>query len=140
MQQKEYDNAHPVILPDKGTTGPVKWIDPAFVPENWHRFWLPGYWADQGVKDLHGILYFRKEIEVPASMTGMPAKLFLGCIVDADSTFVNGKFVGNITYQYPPRRYSMPSGLLKAGKNIIVIKADQYWRKGWICSRIKIIR
>ena len=107
---------------DKGISGPVNWTDPDFVPKNWHKFWLPGYWADQGVKDLHGIIYFRKEINVPASMTGMPAKLFLGRIVDADSTFVNGKFVGNITYQYPPRRYTVPSGLLKPGKQYYCYK------------------
>ncbi len=63
-------------------------------------------------------------------MTGMPAKLFLGRIVDADSTFVNGKFVGNITYQYPPRRYTIPSGLLKPGKNIIVVKLVNDYGKG----------
>lgn len=127
---KEADDVLSTSSPDKGITGPVKWIDPDFVPENWHRFWLPGYWADQGVKGLHGILYFRKEIDVPASMTGVPAKLFLGCIVDADSTFLNGKFVGNITYQYPPRRYNLPQGLLKTGKNIIVIKLTNTSEKG----------
>jgi sialate O-acetylesterase len=115
---------------DKGISGPVNWTDPDYVPKNWHKFWLPGYWADQGVKDLHGIIYFRKEINVPASMTGMPAKLFLGRIVDADSTFVNGKFVGNITYQYPPRRYTVPSGLLRPGKNIIVVKLVNDFGKG----------
>jgi sialate O-acetylesterase len=111
-------------------TGPVRWTDPAYIPENWHAFWLPGYWADQGVKNLHGIVYFRKEIDVPMAMTGMPAKLYLGRIVDADSTFVNGKFVGNTTYQYPPRRYSLPSGLLKPGKNIIMIKLTNSAGKG----------
>jgi len=115
---------------DKGLTGPLRWTDPAYVPEKWHSFWLPGYWTDQGVKGLHGIVYFRKEITVPYSMTGVPAKLFLGRIVDADSTFVNGKFVGNITYQYPPRRYSLPPGLLKPGKNTIVIRVTNSAGKG----------
>jgi sialate O-acetylesterase len=127
---KEYADAHPLNVPDKGNIGPVNWTDPDFIPENWHKFWLPGYWSDQGVKGLNGILYFRKEINVPVSMTGMPAKLFMGCIVDADSTFVNGKFVGNITYQYPPRRYNLPSGILKPGKNIIVVKLINYAGKG----------
>ena len=63
-------------------------------------------------------------------MTGKPAKLFLGRIVDADSTFVNGQFVGNITYQYPPRRYNLPTGLLKPGKNIIVVKIVNSAGKG----------
>jgi len=126
----EYADAHPLILPDRGTIGPVQWTDTSYVPANWHTFWMPGYWADQGVKGLHGILYFRKEIEVPVSMTGVPAKLYLGCMVDADSTFVNGKFAGNITYQYPPRRYALPAGLLKAGKNLIVIKLTNTGGKG----------
>lgn len=127
-------NSTPVNIihpePDKGISGPIKWTDPSYVPENWHKFWLPGYWADQGVKDLNGILYFRKEIEVPASMTGVPAKLFVGRIIDADSTFVNGEFVGNITYQYPPRRYNVPAGLLKPGKNTIVVKVTNTSGKG----------
>jgi sialate O-acetylesterase len=127
---KESTSPIPITESDKGMTGPVKWTDPAYVPENWHSFWLPGYWADQGVKGLHGTIYFRKEIDIPVSMTGMPAKLYLGRIVDADSTFVNGQFVGNITYQYPPRRYGLPSGLLKAGKNIIVIKVVNSAGKG----------
>jgi len=116
--------------PDKGISGPVKWTDPAYEPVNWHKFWLPGYWADQGAKGLNGIIYFRKEVDVPASMTGVPAKLFVGRIVDADSTFVNGQFVGNITYQYPPRRYDVPAGLLKPGKNIIVVKVISTFGKG----------
>ena len=63
----------PMMEPDKGLSGPKTWFDTTYVPEGWHKFWLPGYWADQGVKGLNGVLWFRKEIDVPASMTGMPA-------------------------------------------------------------------
>jgi sialate O-acetylesterase len=115
---------------DKGMTGAVKWYDTAFVPEGWHKFWLPGYWADQGVKNLNGVVWFRKEINVPASMTGKPARLFMGRIVDADIVYVNGIQSGSITYQYPPRRYDLPSGLLKPGKNIIVVRVTNNSGKG----------
>ena len=118
------------LPPDKGMSGPKKWYDTTFVPEGWHKFWLPGYWADQGVKKLHGVVWFRKEIDVPASMTGVPAKLFVGRIVDADQTYVNGILVGGITYQYPPRRYSLATGLLKPGKNIIVVRVINNMGKG----------
>ncbi|MDB5010050.1 MAG: sialate O-acetylesterase, partial [Mucilaginibacter sp.] len=47
--------------PDKGLSGPKPWYDPTFIPEGWHKFWMPGYWADQGVKDLNGTVWFRKE-------------------------------------------------------------------------------
>jgi sialate O-acetylesterase len=42
--------------------------------------------------------------------------------VDADELYINGKLVGNTTYQYPQRRYQVPEGLLKAGVNIFVIR------------------
>ena len=131
---------HPAVIPtpnpsedkkwDKGLNGAIKWYDIAYQPKNWHQFWLPGYWDDQGVKNLNGVVWFRKEIEVPAQMAGKPAKLFMGRIVDADETYVNSVEVGNITYQYPPRRYTVPAGLLKAGKNLIVVRVTNFSGKG----------
>jgi len=118
------------MLMDKGTNGTKSWYDITYVPDGWHKYWLPGYWDDQGVKGLDGVVWFRKEINVPVSMTGKPAKLFLGRIVDADNVYVNGVLSGSITYQYPPRRYNLPSGLLKPGKNIIVIRVTNNAGKG----------
>jgi sialate O-acetylesterase len=115
---------------DKGMGGSKPWYDITYIPESWHKYWLPGYWDDQGIKGLDGVVWFRKEINVPASMTGKPAKLFLGRIVDADNVYVNGVLSGSITYQYPPRRYNLPSGLLKPGKNIIVIRVTNNAGKG----------
>ena len=119
-----------INLHDKGLNGEKTWFDTTYKALNWHHFWLPGYWADQGVKGLNGIVWFRKEINLPASMAGKPAKLFMGRIVDADDAYVNGVLVGSTTYQYPPRRYQLPAGLLKAGKNLIVIKISNTAGKG----------
>lgn len=115
---------------DKGLASEIKWYDPKYQLKNWHPFWLPGYWADQGVRDLNGIIWFRKEIDVPATMAGKAAKLFIGRIIDADETYVNGQLVGNTTYQYPPRRYEIPAGLLKPGKNLITIRLTSTSGKG----------
>jgi sialate O-acetylesterase len=116
--------------PDRGLEGALKWYDTSYVPLGWHKFWLPGFWADQGVKGLNGVVWFRKEIEVPASMEGKTAKLFIGRIIDADETYVNGVKVGNITYQYPPRRYDVPAGLLKTGRNILTVRVTNTAGKG----------
>ncbi|TFF37524.1 sialate O-acetylesterase [Mucilaginibacter psychrotolerans] len=115
---------------DKGTSGAIKWYEPSYIPNNWHKFWMPGYWADQGVKGLNGVVWFRKEVNVPVEMAGKAAKLFLGRIIDADETYVNGKLVGKITYQYPPRRYEVPAGILKAGKNVIMVRVTNSAGKG----------
>jgi sialate O-acetylesterase len=122
--------ARPMRHPDLGMAASLKWYDINYVPEGWHPFWLPGYWADQGVKGLNGVVWFRREIDVPASMAGKPAKLFVGRIVDADETYVNGVKVGNITYQYPPRRYDIPAGVLKEGKNLLVVRITNTTGKG----------
>ena len=55
-------------------------------------------------------------------MAGKPAELLLGRIVDSDSVFLNGKFIGTTGYQYPPRRYQIPENLLKEGKNTLVVR------------------
>lgn len=119
-----------INLADKGFTGTIPWYDTGYVPKGWHTINIPGYWEDQGIKNLDGIVWYRKEIDVPASMTGIDAKIFMGRIVDADFLYVNGKLAGNITYQYPPRRYVLPAGLLKPGKNSIVIRVINYSGKG----------
>ena len=99
-----------------------KWVDPGFDDTGWEQFTIPGYWPGTGTGFLNGAVWFRKKIEVPASLIGKSAKLELGRIVDADSVFINGKFVGTTSYQYPPRRYELLSDILKEGMNTIVIR------------------
>jgi sialate O-acetylesterase len=115
---------------DLGLTGSVRWYDTTYIPKNWRTINIPGYWEDQGVKDLDGVVWYRKEFDLPASMTSGPAKIALGRIVDADFLYVNGKLVGNTTYQYPQRRYQIPAGLLKTGKNILVVRVLNTSAKG----------
>ncbi len=118
------------VQQDKGLSGPLPWYDLAYIPKEWHPVNVPGYWEDQGVKDLDGVVWYRKEIDVPASMTGKPARVFLGRIVDADVLYINGKQVGNTTYMYPQRRYNVRADLLKTGKNILVVKVTNNAGKG----------
>ncbi len=115
---------------DKGLTDDIKWYENEYTPKGWRNINIPGFWEDQGLRDLNGVVWYRKEIDIPASMAGTPAKLFMGRIVDADFIYVNGTKVGNITYQYPPRRYEIPKGLLKEGKNTIVMRVLNYSGKG----------
>lgn len=110
-----------IWLLDKGEHG-EKWFDVNYNASSWPVIRIPVLFRDWGLNHINGVVWLRKEIEVPASMTGKPAKLLLGRIVDADSTYINGQFVGTISYQYPPRRYDISPGLLKAGKNVIVVR------------------
>ncbi len=113
---------------DLGQDG--RWFDPAYQPIGWQSYWLPGYWNDEGIRNLNGVVWFRKEVDVPSEMTGRKDSLFLGRIVDADQVYVNGRLIGEVTYQYPPRRYALPDGLLKPGKNLIVVRVSNTAGKG----------
>lgn len=123
-------NRQPGPPQDKGLAGPKPWYDITYIPRGWRTINIPGYWEDQGIKDMNGVVWYRKEIDVPASMIGKPARVFLGRIVDADVLYINGKQVGNTTYMYPQRRYNVSSNLLKTGKNIFVIKVTNTNGKG----------
>jgi sialate O-acetylesterase len=73
---------------DKGLTGPLPWYDTAYIPKGWKQIGIPGYWEDQGIKDLNGTVWYRRTIDVPPSMINHPAKVFLGRIVDADILYI----------------------------------------------------
>jgi sialate O-acetylesterase len=115
---------------DKGLTGEKKWYDETYMPKGWKNINIPGYWEDQGIKDLNGTVWYRREFDIPASMIGKAAKVFLGRIIDADELYINGKRIGNTTYQYPQRRYAVANDVLKAGKNIFVIRVRNDAGKG----------
>lgn len=115
---------------DKGLNDSVKWFDPAYSLKNWHNINIPGYWEDQGIRDLNGVVWYRKEIDLPASSAGKEAKLFMGRIVDADIAYINGRQIGSTGYMYPQRRYTVPAGLIKSGKNTIVIRVQNNYGKG----------
>lgn len=115
---------------DLGLEGPSKWFDVSYVPKGWRPINVPGYWEDQGIKDLNGVVWYRKEVDIPASMVGKSAKVFLGRIVDADELYINGKQIGRTTYMYPQRRYPVPADVLKAGKNVFVVRVTNNGGKG----------
>lgn len=123
-------NNRPPKAEDKGLTGAKPWHDPTYIPKGWRTIAVPGYWEDQGIRDLDGVVWYRREIDIPASMTNVPAKVFLGRIVDADALYINGKQVGNTGYMYPQRRYNLPAGTLKPGKNLFVVRVTNNFGKG----------
>ena len=108
---------------DKGNKDPLHpWYDPDLADQGWDSMTVPGFWADTKLGPINGVVWFRRNFTVPSSMADKAATAILGRIVDADSTFINGKFIGTISYQYPPSRFDVPAGLLKEGQNSIVVR------------------
>ncbi len=115
---------------DLGLESKPHWYEEAYQPKGWKPINVPGYWEDQGIRDLNGVVWYRKEIQVPVSMTGREAGLWLGRIVDADEVYINGQKTGGFTYMYPQRRYKVAPGILQPGKNILTVRVTNYGGKG----------
>ena len=95
----------------------------------------PGY-ADADVDDTQwpivnqegwmwrgtGSVWLRQHIIINKEHAGKPARLLLGTLFDQDITYLNGREIGHTYYQYPPRRYDIPEGLLHEGDNVIAIR------------------
>ncbi|MDR6968515.1 sialate O-acetylesterase [Flavobacterium arsenatis] len=96
---------------------------------NWQQMNIPGYWASEELGYLHGVVWFRKEFNL-SKIDQKTAHIELGRIVDADSVFVNGNFIGTTSYQYPPRKYTFDTKFLKEGKNEIVVRVINNSGKG----------
>ena len=69
-----------------------------------------------------GSVWLRQHININKERAGKPARLLLGTLFDQDVTYVNGQEVGHTYYQYPPRRYDIPEGLLREGDNVITVR------------------
>ena len=69
-----------------------------------------------------GSVWLRQHIIIDKEHAGKPARLLLGTLFDQDITYLNGKQIGHTGYQYPPRRYDIPEGLLREGDNVIAVR------------------
>ena len=75
-------------------------------------------WSWRGI----GSVWLRQHIYIDKEHAGKPARLLLGTLFDQDITYLNGKEIGHTYYQYPPRRYDIPEGLLQEGDNVIAVR------------------
>ena len=132
---------------DKGfKKGNYVWSQENVKTKAWDTINIPGEWSSEK-EPFSGVAWLRKEIEVPEHLAGQPALLVLGKIIDADKTFINGQLVGETGYRYPPRRYPVPAGVLKAGLNTITVRviseqgtgrfvADKTYQLQWPDTRL----
>lgn len=112
---------------DPGLTSPVKWYAENADDSDWtavdlvNTRWGQDY--ERGsYRPVNGAHWLRRHVNLTAAQAQGEATLRLGCIEGADSAYVNGKFVGTVGYQYPPRIYKVPAGTLHEGDNVVAVR------------------
>lgn len=93
------------------------WNKPGYDFSSWPTVDMFSDWSH----GKNGSYWFRTTVDVPKELAGKKAVLRFGAMKDADTIFVNGEYVGNTTYEYPPRVYRVKEGLLREGSNDIVV-------------------
>ncbi len=99
---------------DQGySNGKAVWASRDFDDSGWNKMPLPGLWEDQ-MTGFDGIVWFRKTVELPASMRGKELTLNLAMIDDNDLTFCNGEVIGSTDGYDKLRVYQIPARLTKS--------------------------
>jgi sialate O-acetylesterase len=107
---------------DIGSAPGEEWSIQAFDDRAWKTMRLPTYFELAGLPDFDGIVWFRKEVDLPENWAGKKLELHLGPIDDRDTTFFNGVKVGARNFYDQSRDYVVPGELVKAGHNVIAVR------------------
>src|SRR6266498_5483458 len=131
-RQKEYANALAEwegknLYNDPGNKGEtLGYAASTTAISDWKEMNLPQFFETAGL-NIDGAVWFRKEIDLPASWASKDLMLNLTAIDDYDTTYFNGTRIGGIGRETAdsyaaPRRYKVPGSLVHAGRNLIAVR------------------
>lgn len=95
----------------------LRWNEQGYDFSSWKTVDMFSNWSGR----KNGSYWFRTTVDIPKELAGKKGILRFGAMKDADTIFVNGQYVGNTTYEYPPRVYQVNEGILREGRNDIVV-------------------
>ncbi len=107
---------------DPGSANGLGFADPMIDVGGWKTMNLPALWEGAGLPDFDGIVWYRRDFDLPEDWNGKDLNLHLGAIDDRDTTWVNGSKVGEMNDWSHQRIYKVPKKLLKPGRNTIAIR------------------
>jgi len=111
------------------------WAEIDFDDSGWDTMALPGFWEQNALPDVDGVVWFRKEVEIPSSWLVDDLTLSLGIIDDTDVTYFNGEQVGAIgleteMYWNTPRVYTVPADIVREGRNVVAVRVFDHYLGG----------
>lgn len=118
-------------LPIFFDTSDSEWTQGVFDDSGWESTPMPFVFP----VDFDGEYRHRRKINLSATQAMNIKTIELGAIDDFDQTYINGHMVGQTDMVTPqfwsvPRRYTIPSGVLKEGENIIAVRTYDWTGAG----------
>jgi len=96
---------------------------PDFDDSTWPALTAPGNWESLGIKELsnfEGIVWMRREVDVPAAWAGHDLTLKLGRVQDLDVAYWNGAELG-FKNSSLASEFTVPRDQIKTGRNVISV-------------------
>ena len=108
----------------------------------WKSVNLPMRWSDDPVrKNVDGIEWYRRTIDIPAEWSGKECFVELGAVDDADILFVNGLPVANtIADVGASRRYRIPGSMVTSGPCTLALEVLDLHGEGGFMSPPEAMR
>ena len=116
------------------------WYKPETDEADWKEMELPKEWAGTELKNIDGIVWFRRETSLPPSWAKHDMELHLGPIDDIDTLWFNGIKIGSTAGWDTPRVYQIPASALHVGKNIIAVRVIDTGGGGGIYGKAEDMR
>lgn len=110
-----------------------KWYEK--FPTETQKMKVPCSWHSTDLSNMDGIVWFRTEFELPPNIGSSEGTLSLVMIDDKDITWINGVEIGKTDGYNKDRIYKISEGVLKSGKNELVINVTDYARDGGIYGK-----
>jgi uncharacterized protein len=109
----------------------LDWSGSSLDESDWTTVAAPKIWSETSLGEHVGTIWLRRTIEVPALAAGKPALIRLGIVDDTDVTYVNGVRIGATSNaRNLPRQYSIPAGVLVAGRNVVAVRISNVNGRG----------
>ncbi|MGA2035538.1 MAG: sialate O-acetylesterase, partial [Thermoguttaceae bacterium] len=98
------------------------WFKPECDTTGWQHLKLSAEGGKPDVPRFHGIVWFRKEVDIPQNWAGKELSLYTTGIWEPDTTWFNGTVVGAFNQGWINRTSRVPAALVKAGCSVIAVR------------------
>lgn len=95
-------------LAQKIGAGPA-WSSRELDDSSWETMKLPNLWEDAGLAGVDGIVWFRKAVDIPSSLSGQDLQFTLGPVDDNEETYFKGELLGSQSRLQPYQCGRTPS-------------------------------
>jgi sialate O-acetylesterase len=112
---------------DPGIKG--QFAAPATNTASWPTLTCPSHYGTPNVLgNFSGVIWLRKEVEIPQAWVGQALTLRLGAVDEVDDTFVNGVKIGHTGFDAPnfwkvKRVYAIPAAQVTSTRVVIAVQA-----------------